>query len=58
MKILVTGVNGQLGHDVLNEVLRRGHAGVGSGSSPAYRGVADGSAACSADYILHCNVYP
>ncbi len=51
MKILVTGVNGQLGHDVLNEVLHRGHAGVGSGSAPAYRGVADGSAACCADYV-------
>ena len=51
MKILVTGVNGQLGHDVLNEVIRRGHTGIGSGSAPEYRGVPDGSAACSADYI-------
>lgn len=25
MKVLVTGVNGQLGHDVLNELSRRGH---------------------------------
>ena len=51
MKILVTGVNGQLGHDVLNEVIRRGHTGIGSGSRPEYRGVPDGSAACSADYV-------
>ena len=51
MKILVTGVNGQLGHDVLNEVIRRGHIGIGSGSAPEYRGVPDGSAACSADYV-------
>ena len=51
MKILVTGVNGQLGHDVLNEVIRRGHTGIGSGSAPEYRGVPDGSAACSADYV-------
>ena len=51
MKILVTGVNGQLGHDVLNEVIRRGHTGIGSGSRPEYQGVPDGSAACSADYI-------
>ena len=51
MKILVTGVNGQLGHDVLNEVIRRGHTGIGSGSRPEYRGVPDGSAAVSADYI-------
>ena len=51
MKVLVTGVNGQLGHDVLNELIRRGHTGVGSGSASEYRGIMDGSAACSADYI-------
>ena len=51
MKVLVTGVNGQLGHDVLNELLRRGHQGVGSGSAPEYRGVEDGSAACTAHYV-------
>ena len=32
MKVLVTGVNGQLGHDVMRELLRRGHDAVGSGS--------------------------
>ena len=30
MKILVTGVAGQLGHDVMNELARRGHEAVGS----------------------------
>ena len=30
MKILVTGVNGQLGHDVMNELARRGIEGVGT----------------------------
>lgn len=30
MKILVTGVAGQLGHDVMNELLQRGHEAVGS----------------------------
>ena len=30
MKFFVTGVGGQLGHDVMNEVLKRGHEGVGS----------------------------
>lgn len=30
MKILVTGVGGQLGHDVMNEISRRGHEAVGS----------------------------
>lgn len=38
MKVLVTGVNGQLGHDVVLELARRGHETVGSGSGPAYRG--------------------
>ena len=50
MKVLVTGANGQLGHDVLNELLRRGHSGIGSGSAPEYRGIEDGSPACTADY--------
>ena len=30
MKIFVTGVNGQLGHDVMHELSRRGHEGIGS----------------------------
>ena len=34
MKILVTGVNGQLGHDVVNELVKRGHTPIGSGSAP------------------------
>lgn len=29
MKVLVTGVKGQLGHDVVNELEKRGHEGVG-----------------------------
>ena len=51
MKILVTGVNGQLGHDVVNELIARGHEGIGSGSSAAYHGVADGSAAAVGPYV-------
>lgn len=27
MKFFVTGVNGQLGHDVMNELLKRGYEG-------------------------------
>lgn len=41
MKTLVTGVNGQLGHDVMLELSKRGYEAVGCGSSPAYRGMAD-----------------
>ena len=29
MKVLVTGVKGQLGHDVVNELEKRGHTAVG-----------------------------
>ena len=51
MKILVTGVAGQLGHDVMNELAARGHEGVGSDLAPAYSGIADGSAVTKAAYI-------
>lgn len=30
MKFFVTGVNAQLGHDVMNELHKIGHEGVGS----------------------------
>lgn len=41
MKTLVTGVNGQLGYDVMLELQKRGYEAVGCGSSPEYRGMAD-----------------
>ena len=44
MKVFVTGVNGQLGHDVMNELAKRGHIGIGSDIAPEYAGVADDSA--------------
>ena len=34
MKILVTGVCGQLGHDVINEICRRGHTAMGTDLAP------------------------
>ena len=51
MKVFVTGVGGQLGHDVMNELHKRGYAGVGSDIAPAYSGVQDGSAVCAMPYI-------
>lgn len=51
MKFFVTGVGGQLGHDVMNELLRRGHTGVGSDIQARYSGVADGSAVTTAPYV-------
>lgn len=44
MKALVTGVNGQLGHDVMLELHKRGYEAIGSGSGARYRGLADGVA--------------
>ena len=51
MKIFVTGVGGQLGHDVVNELASRGHEPVGSDIAPQYSGIADGTAVCSAPYV-------
>ncbi len=51
MKVFVTGVGGQLGHDVMNELYSRGYAGVGSDIAPQYSGLADGSAVCTMPYI-------
>ncbi len=39
MKAFVTGVAGQLGHDVMNELRHRGHAAVGSDLAPACAGL-------------------
>ena len=38
MKVFVTGVAGQLGHDVMNELVKRGHVGVGSDILPEVSG--------------------
>ena len=51
MKFLVTGVGGQLGHDVMNELIKRGHEGIGSDIAPEYSGVKDNSAVTAAPYI-------
>ena len=51
MKILVTGVAGQLGHDVMNELDRRGMEGIGSDLAPQYSGAADGSAVTRMHYV-------
>ncbi len=50
MKVLVTGVAGQLGHDVVNELAKRGIEAVGSDIHEAYAGIQDGSAAVTAPY--------
>lgn len=51
MKIFVTGVCGQLGHDVVNTATVRGHDVFGSDIQPIYSGVADESAVTSVPYV-------
>ena len=51
MKVFVTGVAGQLGHDVMNELHKRGHVGVGSDLAPEYSGIQDGSAVTRMAYM-------
>ena len=50
MKIFVTGVGGQLGHDVMNELAGRGYVGVGSDIQPEYSGIQDGTPVCTMEY--------
>ena len=51
MKVFVTGVGGQLGHDVMNELYARGYEGIGSDIAPQYSGAADGSPVTSMPYL-------
>ena len=51
MKVLVTGIAGQLGHDVMNELHKRGYEGVGSDIAPKYSGADDGTEVTKMDYI-------
>lgn len=51
MKVLVTGVCGQLGHDVMNELAKRGITGVGTGLEGEYSGVQDGTPVCTMPYL-------
>ena len=51
MKVFVTGVAGQLGHDVMNELAKRGYEGIGTDIAPKYSGAADGTAVVSMPYV-------
>jgi dTDP-4-dehydrorhamnose reductase len=50
VRVFVTGVNGQLGHDVVNELAKRGHRAFASDVAESYCGIDDCSAVTSADY--------
>ena len=51
MRVFVTGINGQLGHDVINELVKRGFDAIGSDIQQSYVGVNDGSAVITAPYV-------
>lgn len=50
MVVFVTGVSGQLGHDVMNELSKRDHYGIGSDIHDYYSGVDVSSPVCSMSY--------
>ncbi len=49
--VLVTGVAGQLGHDVMNELYKRGMEATGSDIAPEYAGIADASPVTKMPYM-------
>ena len=51
MICIVTGVGGQLGHDVMNELARRGYSGIGSDIRDEYTGIQDGTPVCTMPYV-------
>ena len=51
MKFFVTGVNGQLGHDVMKELSSRSYEGIGSDIAPKYSGIQDDSPVTKMPYI-------
>lgn len=51
MKIFVTGVAGQLGHDVMNELASRGYTGIGTDLAETYSGIQDGSYVTKVEYM-------
>lgn len=51
MKVLVTGVAGQLGHDVMNELAKRGYDGIGTDVAASYSGVQDNTAVVGMPYV-------
>ena len=50
-KVLVTGVAGQLRHDVMNELAKRGYDGIGTDIADSYSGVQDNTAIVGMPYV-------
>ncbi len=61
MKVLVTGIGGQLGHDVVRELEQRGHEVVGVGRDEMditdAEKVGGVIRACAPDAVIHCSAY-
>lgn len=51
MKVFVTGVNGQLGHDVMNELYKREYEATGSDIADTYVGINDFSPVTTMPYV-------
>lgn len=51
MKVFVTGVSGQLGHDVMKELAKRGYEGIGSDIAPEYNGAVKHSSVADMPYV-------
>ena len=51
MRVFVTGVNGQLGHDVMNELYKRGYEATGSDIADTYVGINDFSPVTTMPYV-------
>ena len=56
MKLFVTGVAGQLGHDVMNELDKRGYEGVGSDLAPVLQRNS-GWYCCHHNALYFCGYY-
>ena len=50
-RFFVTGVGGQLGHDVMNELYKRGYEGIGSDVAEHYSGIQDGTPVVNMPYV-------
>ena len=51
MKVFVTGVAGQLGHDIMNDLAARGYEGIGTDIASEYNGISDGTAVTRMPYV-------
>ncbi len=51
MKVLVTGVAGQLGYDVMNELAKRGYDGIGTDIADSYSVAKDNTAVVNMPYV-------